>query len=145
MNRKPSFTRNLARTAAARVPLGPPARRLAVDDAVGDDAPVEEGGDARLELVVEPSEVGVEGVGDAELLDDAGIIADTEGREEVVVERDGSDRGNGGLEVGEPVENVAVGGEHGVEGARGLVGFEVGLEDEVDHGGGAMGRGEVCG
>lgn len=96
-----------------------------------------------MELVVEASELGVEGEFDAELLDDAGIIADTERREEVVVERDGSNRGNGGLEVGEAVENVAVGGEHGVEGARGLVGFEVGLEDEIDHGRGAMGRREV--
>lgn len=144
-NKNPSFTRNLGRTAGKGVPLGPPARGLAVDDAVGDDAPVEERGDARLELVVEASELRVEGVLDAELLDDAGIIADTEGREEVVVEGEGSNRGNGGLEVGEAVENVAVGGEHGVEGARGLVGFEVGLEDEIDHGRGAMGWRKVWG
>ena len=145
MNKKPSLTRNLGRTAGRAVPFGPPARCLAVDDAVGDDAPVEEGGHARLEVVVEASEVRVERVVDAERLDNAGIIADTERREEVVVERDGSNRGNGGLEVGEPVENVAVGGKHGVEGTGSLVGFGVGLEDEVDHGGGAMGGREVWG
>lgn len=143
VNKNPSFTRNLDGIAWKAAPFGPPGGGLAVDGAVGDDTPVEERGHAGLELVVESTVPRIEGVLDAELLDEATVIADTERREEIFVEGDGSDGGNRGLEVGETVENVAIGREHGVEGARSLVGFEIGLENEIEHGRSVMGGREI--